>query len=144
MRKAATRQDLELFYPVMRELRPHICYSQFIELYDAAHAADGYELIGVEEDGKLVAAMGYRVLTDYVHGRHLYIDDLVVAESHRSKGLGAQLLRESENIARDLGCSNLRLSTGKENEGGMRFYDREGWTLRSVTYKKTVEPRKIA
>jgi len=37
--------------------------------------------------------MGYRLLHDFVHGRHLYIDDLVVTSRLRSSGLGAELLK---------------------------------------------------
>ncbi len=83
--------------------------------------------------------MGYRILFDFVHDKHLYIDDLVVASSLRSQGFGKQLLDFAEVEARRLGCRGLRLCTGVENEGGKRFYERSGWAPRALAYKKKLE-----
>jgi GNAT superfamily N-acetyltransferase len=91
------------------------------------------------EDGKVIAVMGYRILFDFVHGKHLYIDDLVTTEACRSKGYGAQLLSFAERKAQRQGCQGLRLCTGVENENGKRFYERHGWNPRTLAYKKRVE-----
>ena len=79
-----------------------------------------------------------RILTDFVHGRHLYVDDLVISSAHRSKGFGANLLKFAEDEAARLRCRSLRLCTGTENHGAKRFYERESWSLKSVVYKKPV------
>lgn len=129
-------KNFTTFFPLIRELRPHLKEESFRELYAEAHRADRYTLVGLERDGVLVAAMGYRILHDLVHGRHLYIDDLVTTESARSQGIGAVLLRHAEALAKELSCTNLRLCTGVANEGGKRFYERNGWEFRSVVYKK--------
>ncbi len=134
--KADGPNDLERFYPVMKELRKELSYQDFLNLYEQAHKADGYEVVGYEINGKVVAVMGYRVLHDLVHGKHLYIDDLVSTESHRSKGLGAKLLAHAETLAKEYSCKGLRLCTGIENESGKKFYERNGWNLRAVAYKK--------
>ncbi len=42
----------------------------------------------------------------------------------------------AEEIAEASGCGGLRLGTGKDNSGAMKFYEREGWQMRSVAYKK--------
>lgn len=134
--KAKDKNDLERCYPIMKELRTALSYDDFIVIYFSAHEADKYEIVGVESEGKVLAVMGYRILHDYVHGKHLYIDDLVSTESHRSKGLGAMLLTHAEGQAKEFGCKGLRLCTGIENELGKKFYERHGWNLRAVAYKK--------
>lgn len=134
--KAKDKNDLERCYPVMKELRTALSFNDYMEIFEQAHAADGYEIVGIESDGEVAAVMGYRILFDYVHGKHLYIDDLVSTESQRSKGLGAQLLAYAENLAKELGCKGLRLCTGIENELGKKFYERHNWKLRAVAYKK--------
>lgn len=125
-------------YTVMKELRPHLSEEAFLQLSTEAHKADQYSLVGIFEQNQIVAVMGYRILTDFVHGRHLYIDDLVTKESHRSQGLGAQLLKWAEAKAKELGIKNLRLCTGIENESGKKFYERENWNFRAIVYKKKV------
>lgn len=131
-----TPSDLPRFYALLKELRPHLGWEDFQTHYQAAHTADGYQLVGLELGGELAALMGYRVLHDFVHGRHLYIDDLVTNLKFRSQGLGARLLKQAEVLARELGCSNVRLCTGIDNERGKAFYEREGWQLRAVVYKR--------
>lgn len=136
LRKAASPAELEIVFPVIKELRPHLTFQRYIELIEEAAKHDGYEMIAAFEQNKCVGAMGVRILFDFVHGKHLYVDDLVVSKDFRSLGLGAKLLRYAEDVAREQKCEGLRLCTGIENEAGKRFYDREGWTLRAVAYKK--------
>lgn len=134
--KIQNREDLEKCFPLMKELRPHLSEQDYLEIYRHAHAMDGYEIVGLQLDGKIVALMGYRLMYDFVRGRHLYIDDLVSTEKMRSKGLGAQLLKHAESIAQDLGCKSLRLCTGVENDRGKKFYEQNKWTLRAYAFTK--------
>lgn len=132
------KSDLDRCFPIMQELRPHLTLESFFTIYDQAHSSDGYEIVGVEVDGKILAVMGYRFLTDYVRGKHVYIDDLVSTETARSQGLGAELLKFAEGIAQHNSCKALRLCTGIENERGVKFYDRNGWTKRAYAYTKKI------
>lgn len=134
----AIPEDLDRVFPVVKELRVHLTYDDFVRYVQLAHAADGYRLVAIEENGNIIAVMGYRILHDLVHGSHLYIDDLVTTRSERSKGHGAELLKFAEAEARRLGLSGLRLSTGIENAGGQKFYEREDWNRGSYVYKKKV------
>ena len=131
-------EDLKRCYPVMKELRLNLEFKTFIAIYEQAHKADGYEIVALEKQGQVIALMGYRFLYDYVHGKHVYIDDLVTTEKARSQGAGAQLLKYAETIAEKNNCQNLRLCTGIENEQGKKFYDRCNWNLRAVVYKKKI------
>lgn len=84
--------------------------------------------------------MGYRVLWDFVRGKHIYIDDLVSTATKRSQGIGKQLLQFAEEVARSSGCKSLRLCAALENELGIKFYERNGWTKRSFAFtKKTAD-----
>lgn len=133
---AKNKSDLVRFYPVIKELRTELSYAEYLNIYETAHAQDGYEIVGLESGTNIMAVMGYRVLVDFVHGKHLYIDDLVSTAAQRSKGFGARLLAYAEEVARTLGCKSLRLCAGIDNEIGQKFYEREGWDLRAVVYKK--------
>jgi ribosomal protein S18 acetylase RimI-like enzyme len=133
--------ELEAIYPLMKELRPKLTLSDFISIYEQAKAANQYTLIGAYSGEECIALMGYRILYDYVHGKHLYIDDLVTLPDHRSKGAGARLLDEAEILAKNFNCNYVRLCTGSDNEGGKRFYEREGYKLRAVVYKRVIDSK---
>lgn len=131
-----TEAEVERVYPVIRELRTQLSFEDYISLYKQAKLKDEYQLVGAWEDGNCIAIMGYRILYDFVHGKHIYIDDLVVTENRRSEGLGEKLLVYAESRARELGCKGLRLCTGVENERGKKFYERLNWQGRAIAYKK--------
>ena len=138
IRELVTTAELEQAYPIIHELRPQLGRDDYSALYEAARACDGYSLVGLYDRDVLVAAMGLRVLHDFVHGRHLYVDDLVVTESRRANGLGARLLQYAEQRARSLGCRGLRLCTGVDHRDAQRFYERNGWSPRALAFKKAL------
>ena len=130
--------DAKRFFHLLKDLRPHLSFEKFNEIYFEANKANAYKLIGIEDNDQLVAMMGYRILHDFVHGKHLYIDDLITSEAVRSKGYGAQLLKHAEELAKQNNCTNIRLCTGIENERGKHFYEKNDWNLRAVVYKKKI------
>lgn len=136
--QVTTPEQFELAYALMKELRPHVDRPTFMAIHDAAKLHDGYTLVAQFEGDRAIGVMGYRVLYDYVHGKHVYIDDLIISADARSKGLGKTFLQYAEQVAVKEGCAGLRLCTGTENEAGIRFYQREGWTLRAHAFKKKV------
>lgn len=133
-----TKTDLERSYPVIQELRPHLSFKEYLSIYEASQKSDGYQLVAIEESGKVLAVMGYRFLSDFVRGKHVYIDDLVSTGAARSKGLGLKLLKFAEGIAKESGCKFLRLCAALENERGIQFYEKNGWTKRAYAFSKTV------
>lgn len=138
VRELRTAGALRTGFTVLRELRPHLSFRDFMRVYRHAQRTDRYSVAALFIEEACVAVMGYRVLVDCAHGRHLYVDDLVTSAAFRGKGLGAKLLKYAETKAGALRCKSLRLCVGVENEGGKRFYEREGWRARSIAYKKVL------
>lgn len=137
-----TDQQLKDAFVVLKELRPHLTFENFLKIYHEAQQEGQYTILGLFSEQRLVAIMGYRYLHDFVRGKHLYIDDLVTAENERSQGFGAQLLQKAEELSIQNGCSTLRLCTGVENESAKKFYERENWKFRAIVYTKKNEARK--
>lgn len=139
---AQTIKDLENFYPLLIELRPHLTFESFLDTYNHAHKNDQYELVGFYEEDHLIGLIGYRVLYDFVRGRHLYIDDLITSETIRSKGLGKRVLEFAEEKARELNCTGgLRLCAALENTRGIKFYENNGWKARTYAFTKKLHDK---
>ncbi len=128
-----TRQEILDTFPLMRQLRPHLTSEEYLSRVTQACETQGYHLFR-ERNGN--ALIGMRILIDLVHGRHLYIDDLVVDENVRSRGVGRALLAFAEEFAREHACPGLRLCTGTDNLRGKKFYESLGWDPRAIAYKK--------
>ena len=127
--------EVERVLPLMRELRPHLDEESFLRLYKEAKLRDDYKIVGLVQNDFCVALMGYRILFDFVHGKHLYVDDLVVEKDLRGQGLGKQLLDFALAEAAKEECQGLRLCTGIENHSAKKFYEREGWQARALAFK---------
>ena len=122
-------------FPILKELRTHLDEAEYLRLLKAAQETGGYKLLAAFDQTECTGLMGYRIIHDFVHGRHLYVDDLVVREKLRSKGLGSAFLAKAKALAAAENCTGLRLCTGAENADGRRFYEKNGWALRAVAYK---------
>ena len=82
---------------------------------------DGCIRIGVEKDGKLIAGLDACITAFKI----LYVSTVFVEEAWRRKGIGAQLIREMERRASDMGVNTIRLDTF--NWQGKEFYEAMGY-----------------
>jgi len=113
-------------FAVMRQLRPHLASAEeFVERVQRQRSA-GYRLLAAWRDAAPVGLAGYRLQENLIHGRFVYIDDLVVAEPERRGRIGAVLLEAVAVEARAIGCDRLTLDTAIDNLLGQRFYFRNG------------------
>jgi GNAT superfamily N-acetyltransferase len=101
-------------------------------------AAEGASLTQLFDAGEVRAIAVWRnFLTTYC-GRRFEIDDLVTAESQRSKGYGATMMRVLEARARSLSCKAILLSSATHRTGAHRFYLRERFAIVSFLFAKPV------
>ena len=124
IRLAETRDEVARCHAVMRELRPHLELSSFVEQV-ARQRTEGYQLAYLEAEETVQACAGYRILEYLAFGRTLYVDDLVTAEIARSRGFGAELMAWLAAEARATNCAQLHLDSGVQRFGAHRFYLRE-------------------
>jgi ribosomal protein S18 acetylase RimI-like enzyme len=139
LRHACNADDLAACFPVISELRPHLKdVAEWVEC--ASHMkADGYRVLAAWDDDRVLAIAGYRVMDNLIHGRFLYVDDLVTAEGERGKGLGAALITELTVIGTGEHCQRLVLDTAAANANARRFYRREGLLDLSIGFVKSLE-----
>jgi GNAT superfamily N-acetyltransferase len=137
---ADTDREIADCYDVMAELRPHVTREQFLPLVRSMQA-DGYRLACIRARDRVVAVAGYRFGTNLFAGRHLYVDDLVTADSERSKGHGRELLAWLRALATESGCDVFHLDSGVQRKRAHAFYLREGMELSSHHFSVRLKPR---
>ena len=69
-----------------------------------------------------------------------WVNDLVVAGSERSRGVGKTLLDHAEELARRRGCFRMSLETATWRERTHAFYEREGWLDYGKWFIKVLDP----
>ena len=101
------------------------------ELLERLAKRDG-RVILAEEDGEVLAAMGYVVQTDAAYvvesvREYAVVTDLVVDARFRGRGIGQMLLREAERLAREAGLKRLTIAALVANERAERTYREFGF-----------------
>jgi GNAT superfamily N-acetyltransferase len=136
LRHAETAPEIVACFPVMLSLRPHLSGPDELVARVTRQREAGYRLLAGWRDGVPVALAGYRVEENLIHGRFIYVDDLVSAESARREGLGAVMLDGVAAIGRELGLTRLVLDTAIDNVFAHRFYYRQGLLARALRFSR--------
>lgn len=129
--------DAELLrkaWPVVSQLRDHISQDEFLSRATAAKQ-EGYRLFALEVGGRIVGAMGCRLVNDLASGRSFYIDDLVVDGAERSAGHGRALIQFAKERAAEAQCDAIRLTSNFQRVRAHAFYEREGFARTGYTFK---------
>ncbi len=93
----------------------------------------------VAVDGEKVVGMvtGQLLVSTAEGGTSALVEDLVVAESHRGRGVGAGLLAEIERWAAATGTRRMQLLADRDNHRALGFYERSGWNPTNlINYRK--------
>ena len=133
-------ERLSAVYPVMRELRTELSDAELEERYAAGHV-DGYRIAALFDGDECRAAAGFRLFTNFVSGKHMYVDDLVTAETWRSRGYGRLLNKYLVELARKERCGSIQLDSGVHRPKAHRFYFRERYTISSFHFVRLVRER---
>jgi len=97
---------------------------------DVLLALDGERIVGL--------ASVYADILSIRYGPRCWLQDLVVASSYRSKGVGAQLLNAATDWARERGCTHLELGSGMGRKDAHRFYLSQGMA-QGYTFTRQIE-----
>ena len=87
IRAADDPATLRAAWPVVAQLRPHLDEGAFLA-QALRQQAEGWRATVLLEGGVVRAFAGWRVQEFLVHGRHLYVDDLVTDATARGRGHG--------------------------------------------------------
>jgi GNAT superfamily N-acetyltransferase len=89
--------------------------------------AQGTLCLVADASGKLA---GFAILNPYFPGprltRGLYLKELYVTAEARSGGVGEKLIEAIRALAKKRGDTRVLWTTGEDNAGAQRFYDRLG------------------
>ena len=88
----------------------------------------------VARDGKSILAMVNLLFTvsTALGERVATLEDMVVAPSARSSGVGSELLSYDIQFAKECGVKRITLLTDQDNFAAQRFYSKHGFTKSSM------------
>jgi len=133
--KVTTDEEILSTREVMRQLRPHVPFDEYLAIIRRMKLTDGYQLAALYDENTVRAVAGYRFMEMLHAGKIIYVDDLNTDERFRSKGYGKALLDWLKNEGKAQGCAQIQLDSGVQRESAHRFYFRERLTISSYHFR---------
>jgi len=115
-RDLVTLLDADL---AMRDGDMHPFYAQFNKIENIKHAVVAYDD---------VLPVGCGAIKDFEPGT-MEVKRMYVLPEYRNKGVGAQMLFELEQWAKELSCSKCILETGKKQPEAIALYTKHGYSV---------------
>lgn len=133
-----TQQSLETALSFLKQLRESTDETFF---WDNIHKMfdEGYRgFLGWIDDTPVCYA-GIIIRTNMYDKKHVWVDDLVTLESHRSQGIGQKMIQFLEDLAHDNNCQTISLSSGLWRKDTHRFYlDKVEFEQSSYVFRKEI------
>ena len=134
-----TAADLEDASKLLSFLNPETPLQTIVErLQTILTNHNHYRIIGAFFGETLVGVASAWVATKIWCGLYLEIDNLVVAPTHRSMGVGRLLIQWLEALAAEEGCNTVVLDSYTENRASHRLYHRLGFEIWGFHFVKPI------
>ena len=89
--------------------------------------------------------MGYALLITRDSNHHgmvprrvMEIQEFAVHEAATGHGIGTEMMADIRALAKAFRCTNLKLNVYPQNDGAIRFYERNGFMIRSIDMQANV------
>ena len=124
--------------------RPDI-YEMPEEIYTLerfSSAVGARELYVAKLDGIIVGYVNVRIRSydwpGVVRRKVMELDEICVEETIRNRGIGTQMVVEVHALAKAFGCTDLQLGVYPQNDEAVSFYQKCGFTIRSISMQKKI------
>ena len=68
----------------------------------------------------------------------MVVDEICVEKAFRGHGIGTRMMEEVHALARAFGCTDLQLGVYPQNDDAAGFYQKCGFTIRSIDMQRKV------
>lgn len=147
--RRAEKEDFEILEDLYRELEEDGVFYQpqhFVLSPKGARSkymedilkSDTQALFVAKDDGKVIGFAHVVLIKSKPFSclkpeTAMYLQDLVVTEQYRNRGIGSMFMEEVKKYGRENGADFFRTQVFPGNTDGLRFYKRNGFTETMIT-----------
>ena len=128
--REAKKEDVDRIYYLIKQLAIFEKEENAVKISPEELEKDGfgdhpfYKCIVAEYENEVIAFALYYIRYSTWKGKSVYLEDFLVDEKYRSKGVGKILFEEIIGISKEMGVRQLNWQVLDWNEGAIRFYER--------------------
>lgn len=89
------------------------------------------------DDGRVIGYLSFKIKEKKV--KLMDIDQLVIKEGIRGKGLGKMLIEEAKKIAKENDCVRIVFNCWTFNENALKVYDHLGFQRQRIMYEMSLK-----
>jgi ribosomal protein S18 acetylase RimI-like enzyme len=133
-----TYNEMLPHYGLIKQLQPDLKKEHYEK--NLKHMLEfNYRMVVLEDNGKVIALSGIWVESKLYCGKYIEMDNVVVDENYRNKGIGKILTDEVIKIGKQENCNVAMLDAYLENTGAHSFYEREGFIKKGFHFVRKIK-----
>lgn len=137
--RECTIDDFDRLLLLFSQLWPdrHLNEATMKQVFENGIRSEHQHYLCVEVDERIVGFCSLSVKNNlWQQGNLGHIDELVVDESFRRKGIGTELLDRIIRIAAEKGCRRIELDSALHRTKAHEFYEKCGFKNRALLFSK--------
>lgn len=133
----SSAEEMALHFDLVSQLGYPNSKEEYLEALTAM-TKNGYKQIAYWLDGNCVGIAGFWINTKLYSGKYMDVDNVVIDQNQRGKGIGENMMQWLEEHASKNECKSIVLDAFRENEGAHKFYYRIGYIIRGYHFTKDI------
>ena len=135
IRELTGKTALLAIFPLVKQQNKTLTKKQFLMILDEM-LPRGYRCIAAYQGDVIVGICGFWTGHRFWCKKFIDLDNVIVSEAVRSRGIGQQMVRWVEKEARELKCDIMGLDSYTTAYAAHRFYFREGYSILGYHFVK--------
>ncbi|NBR13817.1 MAG: GNAT family N-acetyltransferase [Flavobacteriales bacterium] len=142
VRELNDKEEMLEYLHVLNDLYPSLTLEDYSKELDVM-LPHNYGQVAVFEDDECLGISGFWVGNKLWCGKYLELDNIVVLEAHRSKGVGKLIFDFLSRKAQELNCTMMSLDSYTYNFKAHKFFYNEGFAPRGFHFINILKEENI-
>jgi GNAT superfamily N-acetyltransferase len=135
-------EDFKSVFILFGQLWPgkELNHDELFRVYQRGLTSGNDEYLCAVDNKKIIGFCALAIVNNFWQEGYIgYIYAMIIDEAHRGKGIGAQLLQQAYEEAKERGCKKLELDSGFQRLQAHQFYEKNGYLKRAFLFSKDIK-----
>lgn len=136
------KQTMLKFIAILQELYPSLTMEQYATELDLM-LPHNYSQLAVFDHDECIAICGIWIGNKLWIGKYLELDNIVVKEAYRSRGVGDLIFKTLEQKGKDENCNMMALDSYASNFKAHKFFYNQGFGPKGFHFVKLLNEKAV-
>lgn len=142
IRELTTKSEMLEQLSLLQEMYPSLTMRDYSENLDEM-IPNNYIQVAVFENDECLGLSGVWFGTKLWCGKYIELDNIIVSNKFRSKGVGKLIFDYVQNLGEEMGVSMLSLDSYTTNHKAHKFFYNEGFGPKGFHFIKALDETKL-